>query len=70
MQHQLVIRAIGAKALIQSARALATAPLSHKKIKVVNPVVDLDGDEMTRIIWAEIKKKVNFNAFFVFFIQL
>ncbi|VDD86831.1 unnamed protein product [Enterobius vermicularis] len=58
MQHQLVIRAIGAKALIQSARALATAPLSHKKIKVVNPVVDLDGDEMTRIIWAEIKKKL------------
>lgn len=29
-----------------------------KKIKVVNPVVELDGDEMTRIIWAEIKKKL------------
>lgn len=26
--------------------------------KVDNPVVDLDGDEMTRIIWAEIKKKL------------
>ena len=26
--------------------------------QVANPVVDLDGDEMTRIIWAEIKKKV------------
>jgi len=25
---------------------------------VANPVVDLDGDEMTRIIWDEIKKKV------------
>ena len=22
------------------------------KIKVANPVVDVDGDEMTRIIWA------------------
>ncbi len=22
-----------------------------KKIKVANPVADLDGDEMTRIIW-------------------
>ncbi len=28
------------------------------KIKVANPVVDLDGDEMTRIIWAFIKEKL------------
>ena len=28
------------------------------KIKVKNPVVELDGDEMTRIIWAFIKKKL------------
>jgi isocitrate dehydrogenase len=28
------------------------------KIKVVNPVVELDGDEMTRIIWAFIKDKL------------
>jgi isocitrate dehydrogenase len=28
------------------------------KIKVKNPVVDLDGDEMTRIIWAFIKEKL------------
>jgi isocitrate dehydrogenase len=33
-------------------------PLS--KIKVVNPVVDLDGDEMTRIIWKMIKDKLIF----------
>ena len=29
-----------------------------KKIKVNNPVVELDGDEMTRIIWQEIKDKL------------
>jgi len=29
-----------------------------KKIKVQNPVVDLDGDEMTRIIWSFIKQKL------------
>lgn len=29
-----------------------------KKIKVINPVVDLDGDEMTRIIWDWIKQKL------------
>ncbi|MGU3359675.1 NADP-dependent isocitrate dehydrogenase [Methylobacterium sp. M6A4_1b] len=28
------------------------------KIKVANPVVELDGDEMTRIIWSEIKSKL------------
>ena len=29
-----------------------------KKIKVVNPIVELDGDEMTRIIWRFIKDKL------------
>lgn len=29
-----------------------------KKIKVANPVVELDGDEMTRIIWSFIKNKL------------
>ena len=28
------------------------------KIKVKNPVVELDGDEMTRIIWSFIKDKL------------
>ena len=28
------------------------------KITVKNPVVELDGDEMTRIIWDFIKKKL------------
>src|SRR5471032_2565318 len=30
------------------------------KIKVANPVVDIDGDEMTRIIWKMIKDKLIF----------
>ena len=29
-----------------------------QKIKVANPIVELDGDEMTRIIWAFIKQKL------------
>jgi isocitrate dehydrogenase len=29
-----------------------------EKIKVANPVVELDGDEMTRIIWSFIKEKL------------
>lgn len=29
-----------------------------KKIKVVNPIVELDGDEMTRVIWKMIKEQL------------
>ena len=29
------------------------------KIKVENPVVELDGDEMTRIIWKKIREEVS-----------
>jgi isocitrate dehydrogenase len=32
--------------------------MESKKIKVANPVVDMDGDEMTRIIWHLIKEKL------------
>jgi len=31
-----------------------------QKIKVLNPVVELDGDEMTRVIWSFIKEKLIF----------
>jgi len=39
---------------------------SFKKVKVSKPVVDVDGDEMTKIIWAWIKEKVieSLNYFF------
>jgi hypothetical protein len=40
-------------------RAAHTAKeTSMPKIKVKNPVVELDGDEVTRIIWSFIKNKV------------
>ena len=29
-----------------------------QKIKVANPVVELDGDEMTRIIWQWIRERL------------
>ena len=32
--------------------------MATKKIKVSNPVVELDGDEMTRVIWKVIKEKL------------
>jgi len=32
--------------------------LRMAKIKVKNPVVEMDGDEMTRIIWKFIKDKL------------
>ena len=33
------------------------------KIKVDNPVAELDGDEMTRVIWQLIKDKVSASGF-------
>ncbi len=49
-------------------RAVVSASLFHRparrtiatKIKVKNPVVELDGDEMTRVIWKDIKDKFIF----------
>ena len=32
---------------------------SFKKVQVANPVVDMDGDEMTRVIWQWIKDRVS-----------
>ena len=34
-----------------------------KRVKVKNPVVELDGDEMTRIIWKKIKEKLIYPYF-------
>ena len=33
-------------------------PAGIERIKVKNPVVELDGDEMTRIIWKKIREEV------------
>ena len=41
--------------LQRHSRGFAT---SFKRVAVANPVVDIDGDEMTRIIWKWIKDKV------------
>lgn len=43
----------GAVQTFSAVRTMATAT----KIKVKNPVVELDGDEMTRVIWKDIKDK-------------
>jgi isocitrate dehydrogenase len=38
----------------------------EEKIVVNNPVVELDGDEMTRIIWKKIREEVRFSCCFGF----
>ena len=38
---------------------LITLDAMTQKIAVQNPVVELDGDEMTRIIWKKIREEVN-----------
>jgi isocitrate dehydrogenase len=39
-------------------RHFSTSNINLNKIKVKNPIVELDGDEMTRIIWSDIKNKL------------
>ncbi|KAK1367328.1 Isocitrate dehydrogenase [NADP] [Heracleum sosnowskyi] len=34
--------------------------MAFQKIKVVNPIVEMDGDEMTRVFWKSIKEKLIF----------
>ncbi|KAF8817708.1 hypothetical protein IE077_004616 [Cardiosporidium cionae] len=43
---------------IQRANAHATAFTLQGKVEVKNPVVELDGDEMTRILWGWIKERL------------
>ena len=46
--------------LYGAAHYLSIMPAAHPmaKIKVKNPIVELDGDEMTRVIWSFIKEKL------------
>ena len=39
-------------------RPLSTTVAAASRIKVANPVVEMDGDEMTRIIWEWIREKM------------
>ncbi|XP_051140696.1 isocitrate dehydrogenase [NADP]-like [Andrographis paniculata] len=43
-----------------SFRCFAAAAASVDKVQVQNPVVEMDGDEMTRVIWTMIKDKLIF----------
>lgn len=36
------------------------ADSSGKRVAAKNPIVEMDGDEMTRIIWAKIKERLIF----------
>jgi len=49
------VRASPIPAIYTYRRTMASA--GPAKIKVKNPVVELDGDEMTRVIWKDIKEK-------------
>lgn len=56
MNHSKKILQLVSSAVSNSTRNLA----SGKRIKVEKPIVELDGDEMTRIIWEGIKSKLIF----------
>ena len=43
---------------IKTQNSITQIHQNMSKIKVKNPIVELDGDEMTRVIWEFIKKKL------------
>lgn len=45
--------------ILQSIKVDVNFSDATKRIKVDQPVVEMDGDEMTRIIWEFIKEKVD-----------
>src|SRR5271169_1522965 len=45
-------------ASLHSALHVQEVLIPMAKIKVANPVVEMDGDEMTRIIWQDIKDRL------------
>ncbi|PKA55705.1 Isocitrate dehydrogenase [NADP] [Apostasia shenzhenica] len=42
----------------RSLRSSSSGPMSFERIKVTNPIVEMDGDEMARVIWKSIKDKL------------
>ncbi|KAF4351008.1 hypothetical protein G4B88_015992 [Cannabis sativa] len=46
--------------LSSSLNSFPTLIMAFEKIKVANPIVEMDGDEMTRIFWKSIKDKLIF----------
>ena len=44
---------------IKSINSIIKIHQKMSKIKVKNPIVELDGDEMTRVIWEFIKNQVS-----------
>ena len=45
-------RLIGSKSIFRSLKT------TTNRIKVINPIVELDGDEMTRVVWSSIKDEL------------
>uniref|UniRef100_A0A7S3P1P7 Isocitrate dehydrogenase [NADP] n=1 Tax=Euplotes crassus TaxID=5936 RepID=A0A7S3P1P7_EUPCR len=54
--HLQNFRKIATPSLLGASRSFSS--LNRGKIAVANPIVEMDGDEMTRIIWQQIKEKL------------
>ncbi|KAM9996580.1 hypothetical protein ACTFIZ_001507 [Dictyostelium cf. discoideum] len=55
-----MISNISKKILLNSSKFIQQQSYSTKRIKVTGPVVEMDGDEQTRIMWESIKSKLIF----------
>ncbi|AFR93420.2 isocitrate dehydrogenase, NADP-dependent [Cryptococcus neoformans var. grubii H99] len=53
-----LLRSTRPLAFAMASRNYASTPAGIERIKVKNPVVEIDGDEMTRIIWKKIREEL------------
>lgn len=60
-----LLRSTRPLAFAMASRNYASTPAGIERIKVKNPVVEIDGDEMTRIIWKKIREEVCLSAFYL-----
>jgi isocitrate dehydrogenase len=57
-RSNFAIRAVSVPSASQLTRTQTASYATVKKIKVAKPVVEMDGDEMTRIIWHKIRNEL------------
>ncbi|KAL8471299.1 hypothetical protein ACS0TY_028813 [Phlomoides rotata] len=60
MPHNSAVVRLSSRLPNASVRCFAASAAAVDKIRVQNPIVEMDGDEMTRVIWTMIKDKLIF----------
>ncbi|KAG5529804.1 hypothetical protein RHGRI_030246 [Rhododendron griersonianum] len=56
-KHSYLSTSLSPSSPRRNSLSLSHGIMAFEKIKVANPIVEMDGDEMTRVFWKSIKEK-------------